>query len=92
MLDVAITLGMSPVGDAAAWHYPTDAGKGGSGMTLVQPITDSFLALDTWPDFDGAYFMIASCKKFSADQIAPIVEGYGLEFIDQSEFAILRLL
>lgn len=90
LLDVCISLGMAPSGDPSAWHYPIE-GKGGQGMTLIQPITESFLALDTWPDHDGAYLLIASCRHFSADQIAPIVEGYGLEFIDRSDFSMLRL-
>lgn len=56
-------MGMSPVADPAIWHYPIH-GAGGNGFTIIQPITDSFLALDVWPHHDGAYLFICSCVPF----------------------------
>ena len=91
LMDLTFALGMTPAGDATVWRYPTEDGKGGQGTTIIQPISESFLALDTWDLHTGAYLLITSCRHFSADQIAPIVEGYGLEFIDRSDFSMLRL-
>lgn len=74
----AEAMGMSPVGKPASWDYPLH-GAGGTGSTLVQPITESFLALDTWPDHRGAYLFICSCKPFSPDCLYPLFEEFGLE-------------
>src|SRR3974390_476497 len=62
--EAARCMGMECAGKPATWRYPLD-GKGGNGLTICQPITDSFLVADTWPDHDGAYLHIASCKQFS---------------------------
>jgi hypothetical protein len=35
----------------------------------VLPITESFLALDTWSDHDGAYLFVCSCRPFRSDDI-----------------------
>jgi hypothetical protein len=64
-------LGMDPAAKAAVFHYPLENGKGGTGLTIFQPITTSFMVIDVWPDFDGAYLHISSCKKF---HIADLVE------------------
>jgi hypothetical protein len=61
--DLTEGIGMHAAGAPAVWHYPMH-GKGGSGITYVLPITESFLALDTWPDHDGAYLFICSCRPF----------------------------
>lgn len=47
---------------AAEWHYPLN-GKGGEGVTLVQPLTESFIAIDTYPTH--AFVFIKSCKPFN---------------------------
>jgi hypothetical protein len=84
-------LGMSPVGEPALWHYPIEDDKGGVGMTICQPLTESFLVLDTWDDHFGAYLHISSCKKFDvAAIVAPAREfDLGVKFIGRWE--ILRL-
>lgn len=84
-------MGMSPVGEPAIWRYPTAGGKGGQGMTLCLPITESFLVLDTWSRHDGAYLFIASCKDFSHWDIADVVSDYGLTIKDASKEIELRL-
>lgn len=75
-------MGMAPAGKAATWKYPTADGKGGVGFTIVQPITESFLALDAWPDFDGAYLMVASCRKFAISKITETALLFGLDVDD----------
>ena len=77
LLDCAAAMGMTPAGAAAAYHYPMD-GKGGTGLTLCQPITESFLVIDTWPDHDGAYLHISSCKKFSVVDLVETIRLFGL--------------
>ena len=80
--DAVKLLEMDPVGQPEFRHYPI-GGKGGTGMTIFQPITESFLALDTWPDFDGAYLLVNSCKKFDDRQLVHWLEvDQGLVVID----------
>lgn len=62
---VADSIGMSAVDHPACWTYPVD-GKGGQGQTIILPITESFLALDTWPDHRGAYLFVCSCRPFDS--------------------------
>ena len=80
------SLGMIAGGEAAMWRYPVD-GKGGNGMTVCQPLTDSFIVLDTWDDHDGAYLHISSCKRFDAALIvAPAREfSLGVDFMGRAE-------
>ena len=73
----AEAMNMSAAGIPGVWRYPVD-GKGGTGVTIVQPITESFLVVDTWPDHDGAYMHVASCKRFSIEDIAETILKFGL--------------
>lgn len=78
MLDAIRAMDMTPSGEAAIWHYPTEDGKGGNGTTICQPMTTSFMVADVWPDWDGAYLHISSCRRFSvADLVAPM-QKHGL--------------
>ena len=70
-------IGMTAVGDHALWTYPLH-GKGGNGRTIVLPITDSFLALDTWPDHRGAYLFICSCKPFDQFIVDRTARGFDM--------------
>jgi hypothetical protein len=84
-------MGMTPVGDPAVWKYPLHGGAGGNGYTFVQPITDSFLMLDTWPDHDGAYLFICSCRPFSMRTLCAFFATFDLEEDDMSDLVELRL-
>jgi S-adenosylmethionine/arginine decarboxylase-like enzyme len=75
--EAARDMNMSPIAKPAVWTYPL-YGEGGVGSTIVQPITESFLALDTWPDHGGAYLMICSCRSYSTDCLNDLIEHYGL--------------
>lgn len=90
LIECAAALGMEPAGEAATWKYPFK-GKGGSGHTVVQPITESFLALDTWPDHDGAYLFVCSCRDFVAAKLAVVIALYGLDHDDMTDPMVLRL-
>jgi S-adenosylmethionine/arginine decarboxylase-like enzyme len=76
--EVALAIGMNAVAPPAVWTYPVD-GKGGNGQTLVLPITESFLALDTWPDHRGAYLFVCSCRPFYSDDIEQVAGLFGLK-------------
>lgn len=74
---VASAIGMSAVNNPAVWTYPVD-GKGGSGQTIVLPITESFLALDTWPDHSGAYLFVCSCRPFDVGVIDEVARSFAM--------------
>ncbi len=83
-------LGMSPAGKDAIWHYPV-SGKGGNGDTICQPITESFLVLDTWPDFRGAYLFVCSCRPFEPEKLRDLSSTFGLEVQNMSVFETMRI-
>lgn len=88
---VAKSMNMTPAGKAAAWRYPLH-GKGGCGTTICQPITESFIVLDTWPDHDGAYLFICSCRQFFPGRDLPLViSQFDLEEDDVSAPITLKL-
>lgn len=75
---VASAIGMSAVGKPKVWTYPFE-GKGGSGQTIVLPISESFLALDTWSDHSGAYLLVCSCRSYLTSEIDKAAMAFGLE-------------
>jgi hypothetical protein len=75
---VAKAIGMQAVAEPVVFTYPID-GKGGTGQSLFLPITESFLALDTWDDHDGAYLFVCSCRPFDRAVIDAAARQYGLE-------------
>lgn len=91
LIECAKAMNMTPAGEAACWGYPLN-GKGGKGYTLCQPITESFLVLDSWPDHDGAYLFIASCRRFAPSKIRETIIRFGLEHDAISSPSTLRLL
>jgi hypothetical protein len=56
-------------------------------MTACQPLTESFIVLDTWDQHDGAYLHISSCQKFDiTGLIAPAREfALGVDFMGRCE-------
>ena len=76
--EVTAAIGMEAVGEPAIWTYPVD-GKGGSGQTFVLPISESFLALDTWSDHRGAYLFVCSCRFYHTADIDAVAKRFGLE-------------
>jgi len=77
--EVAKAIGMTAVADPAVWTYPTADGKGGNGQTVVLPITESFLALDTWADHEGAYLFVCSCRSFFSVDIEAVAKTFALK-------------
>ena len=82
--DIVRTAGMTPCGERAIWHYPEvcDGGVGPNGDIIVQPITESFVALDIWPDHDGAYVLLCSCRPIPWDAVYKACERAGLKPVD----------
>ena len=81
--DLVKAIGMTPAGMAAHWEYPTQ-GKGGVGITIVQPLTESAVLVDTWPEHKGAYVRVSSCKDFDHVTARDMLERYGLTILDTS--------
>ena len=77
LVDCVSAMGMTTAGDPAVYRYPLD-GKGGTGLTIMQPITESFLVVDTWPDHDGAYLHVSSCKPFDIGSLVAPIRAHGL--------------
>ena len=80
---VMAAIGVAPAHDQGFYRYPT-GGKGGTGFTIIQPITESFLAVDSWPDHGGAYLVFASCKWFDVDAVEKVVESLGLTVLGRT--------
>jgi hypothetical protein len=78
LYEVTLAIGMAAVGEPIAYNYPLE-GKGGVGQTIFLPITESFLALDTWPDHGGAYLFVCSCRAFLAEDIDAVADMFGLK-------------
>ncbi len=78
LLEAISAMGMSASGEAACWRYPTENGKGGLGMTICQPMTESFMVIDTWDAHDGAYLHISSCQRFNSADLTVPAQTFGL--------------
>ena len=70
---------------AQVWRFPLGNGKGGSGVTAVQPLVESFslgcipagtVVGDTWTDHDHCFFVVASCKPFDTREISDWLRMY----------------
>lgn len=81
LLDLTRALGMCAAWEPIVYGYPFE-GKGGVGFTCIQPITESFLAVDAWPDHGGAYLVVASCKPFDRAVLLRVLHGAGLVITD----------
>lgn len=90
---VVRAIGMNAVGQPKIWTYPFE-GKGGTGQTILLPISESFLALDTWSDHDGAYLFVCSCRSYDIAAIDAVARAYGLTTssrVGQRFYSELRL-
>ena len=80
---VTKAIGMSAIGEPQVWTYPIE-GKGGAGQTIVLPISESFLALDTWFDHRGAYLFVCSCRPYFTADIDKVATEFGLNLASRS--------
>ena len=80
---VVRAVGMSTAGlPAKAWVYPLESGQGGVGVTICQPLVESFIIADSWPELSKTYLVLASCRRYSPQAVAAVVaqEGFPCEF------------
>lgn len=75
--EVISAIGMTAFADPVCWTWPVTK-HGPNGSIIAQPITESFLALDIWPDHDGAYLFISSCKPYSIEWAKKAIERFGI--------------
>lgn len=75
---VAEAIGMTAVGEPVVFTYPLD-GKGGTGQTILLPITESFIVLDTWRDHSGAYLFVCSCRSYFSADVDAVAASFGLK-------------
>jgi hypothetical protein len=79
--EIISTIGMTVAPGESMSRYPVE-GKGGFGYTFFQPLTESFIAFDAWPDLNGAYLAICSCKNFSKKDVVATLQSLGLEVVE----------
>lgn len=77
-------IGMTRYAGSTILKYPVE-GKGGYGFTYFQPITESFIAVDTYEKLNGIYLIICSCKAFSLKRVLNVLDEFRLEIIEMSE-------
>ncbi len=82
-------LKMHKVHEPTFYEYPV-GGQGGNGFTYIQPISESFIAFDAWPDFGGAYLIICSCKTVCLNKVTKKIRAMGFT-IKQIKANELRL-
>ncbi len=81
---LAAKIGLTPVGDAKIWRYPTEVGGGGIGHTIVYPVTESFLSFDVYAPRRGGYIIIHSCKPFMQEDAAAVIIDHGYAIVDEA--------
>ena len=81
-------IGMTKAHSPAVFDYPFQD-KGGTGFTYCQPITESAILWDTWPDHEGAYLMIHACKDFNAQDVMEEIDK--THHASQAYFTVLTL-
>jgi S-adenosylmethionine/arginine decarboxylase-like enzyme len=85
LFDMAARIGMTPAGAPACWRAGTEIG-----ITLVLPLTDSAILVDTWPEHHGAYLRISSCKDFDHGTARDVIEEVGLK-VYRANYSMLEL-
>jgi hypothetical protein len=77
--DVIKAIGMEKAPGNLMSRYPVEGTKGGNGFTYFQPITESFITFDAWPDLNGGYLVICSCGKLPLKEVYEVLKKYDLE-------------
>lgn len=82
-------VGMDAAGmEPAIWVYPLLSGQGGIGETIVQPLVESFIISDSWPEMDKVYIVLASCKLFNLVAVAKYLETQIGPLLSQGYFTL----
>ncbi len=80
---------MNKVHSPTVYKYPV-GNCGGQGFTYIQPITESFIAFDSWSDFKGGYLILCSCKTINLNKVSKKIRAMGY-IIKQIKANELRL-
>lgn len=75
------SISMTKASGAVVCTYPFED-KGGVGYTYFQPMTESFITWDIYPELNGGYLFIASCKPFWLMDIIIVLKSNGLKVIE----------
>lgn len=75
-------LGMHQPYDRVLCDYPTSWGTGGLGITTFQPITESFIAVDSWIEHKGVYLIVCSCVPFDLREVFTVIGNSSYSLID----------
>lgn len=67
--------------DPTTYNYPV-AGKGGVGLSYIQPIMESFIVVNMYSNFEGAYVVICSCVPIDYIKALMVIKSYGLAIVD----------
>ena len=87
--EIIKVLGMNKVHSPTVYKYPVND-CGGMGFSYIQPITESFIAFDSWSDFNGAYLIMCSCKTINMNKVSKKIRAMGYK-IKQVKAHELRL-
>jgi len=86
--EIIKTLDMHKAHDAVCYKYPLEDGAGGLGFSYIQPITESFICFDSWPDFDGVYLTIESCKTVNLNKVTKKIRACGYKIKQVKSFEL----
>jgi hypothetical protein len=75
-------VGMAPDGPPDVRHYPTEAGGGGEGVQVYQPLVESWLVISTWPAHGFTRVNLSSCKRFDHGAVSSYLGRIGSVLID----------
>lgn len=82
---------MNKVHKPTWYHYPVN-NTGGVGFTYIQPISESFIAWDSWSDFKGGYLIMCSCRTINLNRVTKKIRalGYKIKQINANELNLGR--
>lgn len=72
---------MKPYGDPIVREWPGEGGVGGSGVTIIQSLVESFAVIETWKELDGFYLVIHSCRRFDPYFVWNLLERLGFSVV-----------
>jgi hypothetical protein len=75
--DLITLVGMTPDGPPDVHHYPTGDGKGGEGVQVYSPLTESWLIISTWPAHGFTRINLSSCTYFNHQIVSAYLRQIG---------------
>ena len=78
-IDIVDAIGMTCSHPPTITRYEPKNGQPSLGYIVQQCIVESFITLDVWPERQGLYIHIASCKDFEVTPVYEVLKAYGLK-------------